>query len=192
MSMARESTWCSAGDNSRLVRIRTRVTRMAMRRVRTISAHPSSVSGSPWAFSEGRVPGSKGLSRVPMLGPTWITDPPRARTTRVHSPFLSEATESLRPAWTRRTAKDLASEDFPVPIWPNRIMLIPEMTPRSYNRQGSKQNAPPPLRSRPMYSPSAPSEVPATYGYAVAPVWAVVGTPRVCRIPVPCRDFGRR
>ena len=104
---------------------------MDMRRVRTIEAHARSVIGSPCTSVEGRVPGSSGFRRVSRPGPTWITDPPRPLTTRVHSPFLSEATESLRPASTCRTASDLASDDFPVPTWPNSIIDMPEMIPAS-------------------------------------------------------------
>src|SRR5699024_602915 len=119
-------------------------------RIRTRSCHSASPNGFPKALSRGRVPASSGLILSAIPGPTRITDPPSARTTGVHSPFLSEATDNLRPACTDLVAKLLAHDDFPVPTCPNITADIPEMMPWAYKDHGSIANAPPPLRSSPM------------------------------------------
>src|SRR5699024_3394739 len=138
------------GDNSRFKRILTIVLRIAIRRTRTRWFHSASPNGLPTAFNCGRVPASKGLILSAMHVPTRITGPPRARTTGVHSPFLSAATDSFRPARTDRVANALAHEDFPVPTCPNITADIPEIMPWAYNAHGSTAKAPPPLRSSPM------------------------------------------
>src|SRR5699024_3500842 len=154
----------SPGDNSRFTKILTIVFRIAIRRTRTRWFHSASPNGLPTAFTCGRVPASKGLILSAIPGPTRITAPPSPLTTGVHSPFLSAATDNLRPASTERVAKALAHEDLPVPTCPNITADMPEIMPWAYNAHGSSENAPPPLRSSPLSLPAASNAGPDTYG----------------------------
>ena len=119
--------------------------------------------GSPTAVA------SSGFRRVAWPAPSRSTVPPTAWATTAHSPFGSPGTYTDRPAAIDRIAIDLASDDLPCPITPDKTTFGLVSSPAPYSAQGSNPNRDPVNASGPIGTPMSHA-LAVRNGYAPARV----------------------